>query len=89
MAVRLENLTDRPVLLPLASGESLRLSPRDTSEPLEDHEVQASTRVEKLVAQGVITVHGPSKRAGATTPKNTTGSKGGEKSAEGAKKTTG
>ena len=63
MTVKLENLTDRPVLLTLSSGEVLRLSPGETSDDLEDVEVRSSSKIEKLVTQGVITVQEPRRTA--------------------------
>jgi hypothetical protein len=57
VAVRLENLTDRPVLLDLPSGRSLRLSPRDGSPRLSSAEVRGSGMVEKLVRRGILAVH--------------------------------
>ena len=61
MTVKLENLTDRPILLTLSSGEFLRISPGETSDDLEDVAVQSSTKIEKLVAQGVVMMHEPRK----------------------------
>jgi hypothetical protein len=59
MAVKLENLSDRPVLLTLATGDSLRLSPGEISAALADV-VKASPKVEKLLAQRVIAVQASS-----------------------------
>jgi len=87
MPVRLENLTDRPVLLTLSTGDTLRLSPWETSESLEELEVQASPKVEKLVARGVITVHEPRKRA-AKKGETAKASQAGEGSAEKKKQST-
>jgi hypothetical protein len=88
MPVRLENLSDRPVLLILSSGDTLRLAPGETSEGLEDVEVRASAKVDKLVGQGVITVHEPPKRSAQRQAKRSTQTQEGEKSAEETKKTT-
>jgi hypothetical protein len=89
MPVRLENLTDRPVLLTLSTGDTLRLSPWETSESLEELEVQASPKVEKLVARGVITVHEPRKRAAAAKKSETAkASQAGKGSAEEKKQST-
>ena len=71
MTVKLENLTDRPVLLTLSTGDILRLSPGETSESLEDVTVQASGKIDKLVANGVITVHEPKRPTGKTTRRAT------------------
>lgn len=56
MSIKLENLTDRPVLLVLSSGESLRLSPGETSAELHEVEIQNNLKVDKLVKQRVIAV---------------------------------
>ncbi|HEX2086382.1 MAG TPA: hypothetical protein VHF89_11915 [Solirubrobacteraceae bacterium] len=56
MPVRLENLTSRPVLLVLASGDTLRISPREVSETVDDVEVAENRAVDKLVTRGVIAV---------------------------------
>jgi hypothetical protein len=87
VTVRLENLTDRPVLLTLSTGDVLRLSPGEMSEGLEDVEVQASTKIEKLVAQGVITMHEPPKRSTAKKVEKTSPQES-EKKDGGAKETT-
>ncbi len=57
MSVTIENLTTRPVLLPLNSGQTLHLAPRLTSAPLLDVEVEQNAKVEKLQGQNVIAVH--------------------------------
>jgi hypothetical protein len=64
MPVTLENLTDRPVLLTLGGGEALRLSPGETSEPLDDVELEAVGKIGKLVERGVVRVHEPKKAEG-------------------------
>jgi hypothetical protein len=56
VAVRVENLTDRPVQLDLPSGRSVRLSPRDRSSPLTSAEVRGSGMIDKLVRRGVLAV---------------------------------
>jgi hypothetical protein len=63
MPARLENLTARPVVLVLASGEPLRLAPREVSEDVADVEVTRSARVAELAERGVIAVHRPAPRA--------------------------
>ncbi len=56
MAKVLRNLTDRPVLLTLSSGETLRLSPRQEFDEVEDVDVSHSDKLDQLVAAGVITI---------------------------------
>jgi hypothetical protein len=56
VAVRVENLTDRPVQLDLPSGRSVRLSPRDHSPGLTSAEVRGSGMIDKLVRRGVLAV---------------------------------
>jgi hypothetical protein len=56
MPARLENLTGRPVVLALASGEPLRLAPGEVSGALADVEVERSTAVDDLVARGHVAV---------------------------------
>jgi hypothetical protein len=56
VAVRVENLTDRPVQLDLPSGRSVRLSPRDLSSGLTSAEVRGSGMIDKLVRRGVLAV---------------------------------
>jgi hypothetical protein len=70
VSFRLENLTSSPVLIDLASGDALRLSPGETSESLAEVEVEGSRKAAKLVGRGVIAVHrqtsaqGKAKRGG-------------------------
>jgi hypothetical protein len=69
LPARLENLTGRPVVLALASGEPLRLAPGAVSGPLADVEVDRSAAVADLVARGHVAVHpdrAPPARARAT-----------------------
>jgi hypothetical protein len=57
MGVRLRNLqTSRPVIVPLNTGASLRLSPGQVSDELPDVAVADSPKVDKLLAQGLIDV---------------------------------
>jgi hypothetical protein len=58
MPVTIENLTDRPVLLTLSSGETLRLAPGQRFPGLEDVEVKNNPKVDKLVMQRVVAIHG-------------------------------
>jgi hypothetical protein len=57
LPARLENLTGRPVVLALASGEPLRLAPGEVSGALADVEVDRSAAVGDLVARGHVAVH--------------------------------
>jgi hypothetical protein len=57
MPYKIENLTMRPVLLPLISGQTLRLAPRETSSELKDVEVKNNPKVQKLQERCVITLH--------------------------------
>jgi len=52
----LKNLTDRPVLLTLTTGEALRLSPGDSSPVLADVEIANNPKVEKLASQRVVAI---------------------------------
>jgi hypothetical protein len=99
MPVQLQNLTTRPVLLTLSTGETLRLSPGETSETLEDVEVRGSTKLEKLISRSVITMQehprrssarkaGKSTKSDATTTDSGESTTGSEPSADvGAEKT--
>jgi hypothetical protein len=62
MAVRVRSLlTSRPIVVPLGSGSTLRLSPGQTSDEIPDVEVQNNPKVEKLKDQGVIVVESAAK----------------------------
>ena len=57
MAVRIRSLvTSGPVLVPLSSGTTLRLSPGQVSDDLPDVEVANNAKVGKLQRQGMIDV---------------------------------
>jgi hypothetical protein len=57
MAVRIRNLvTSGPVLVPLSSGTTVRLSPGQVSDDLPDVEVANNAKVDKLQRQGMIDV---------------------------------
>jgi hypothetical protein len=56
MAIKIENITDRKVIVRLSSGETLHIAPRTTSEELNDVEVQ-NAKVEKLLQRRVIALH--------------------------------
>lgn len=68
MPVTIENLTNRPVLLRLNSGETLHLAPRLTSGALADVEVEANAKVEKLLGQQVIAIHPVKEKAPVNQP---------------------
>lgn len=57
MPVKIENLTNRLVLLRLNSGQTLHLSPRETSEEVRETEVMSNVKVQKLEGRRVISVH--------------------------------
>ena len=55
-------LTSRPLLVPLSSGATLRLSPGQTSRELPDREAMHNPKIDKLRRRGhvdVRTVTGP------------------------------
>ena len=57
MAVRIWNLgTSCPILVPLASGATLRLSPGQASEEIPDVEVVDNAKVDKLRRQRLIDI---------------------------------
>jgi hypothetical protein len=57
MAVRIRSLAPSgPVLVPLTTGASIRLSPGQVSADLPDVEVANNAKVDKLKRQGVIDV---------------------------------
>ncbi len=55
MARKIQNLTDRKVLVRLSSGETLHIAPRGTSAELSDVEVQ-NAKVRKLQDGRVISL---------------------------------
>jgi hypothetical protein len=57
MPVTVENLTNRPVLLRLNSGQTLHLAPRTTSGEILDVEVKSNAKVQKLQDRRVIALH--------------------------------
>ena len=65
MPYEIENLTMRPVLLSLTSGETLRLSPRETSSQLRDVEVSNNPKIQKLKEQCVIALNETRQNGGA------------------------
>jgi hypothetical protein len=82
MPVTLENLTNRPVLLTLGGGESLRLSPGERSGPLDDVELETSGKIGKLVARGVVALHEPEPSRPAKKAERSGRSRGGDGAAE-------
>ncbi|MCP4428740.1 MAG: hypothetical protein GY803_30005 [Chloroflexi bacterium] len=67
MPVKIENITSRPVLLRLNSGQTLHLAPRKTSEEIREVEVSNNAKVQKLQERHVIALRKapkPKKRAG-------------------------
>lgn len=57
MAIRIKSLlVSGPVVIPLNSGATVRLSPGQTSDELADVEVADSAKVAKLAGRGVIAV---------------------------------
>lgn len=69
-----------PVIVPLASGASLRLSPGETSPELPDVEAEANPALEKFVARGLVEVGqvdaGRSDAEGAAGPSRSKGGRG-------------
>ena len=57
MPVKIENITSRPVLLRLNSGQTLHLAPRTTSKEVREVEVSNNARVQKLRDRHVIALH--------------------------------
>ena len=57
MSFKIENLTTRPVLLRLNSGQTLHLAPRTISAELIDVEVENNPKVLKLKDLCVIGLH--------------------------------
>ncbi len=54
MRVKIQNLSNRPVLLRLNSGQTLHIDPRKTSEEVLDVEIERNAKASKLVARRVI-----------------------------------
>jgi len=54
--VTIENLSNRPVLIELNSGDTLYLMPRATSKAILEVEIEGNARVAKLRQRGVIDV---------------------------------
>jgi len=64
MPKRIENLSRRPILFLLASGDPMRLSPGAVSGSLADVEVTGDEKIDGLVARGIIVVHDQDEEAG-------------------------
>ncbi len=62
MPVEIENLTNRPVLLRLNSGNTMHLAPCTTSTQILDVEVNNNSKVQKLQDRKVIALHPAIKR---------------------------
>jgi hypothetical protein len=77
MSYQVRNLTNRPVLLTLSTGEALRLSPGQTSPVLADVAVANNEKLDKLVAQRVIALDA-SRGAARAASRRTTASEGDE-----------
>jgi hypothetical protein len=55
MAVKIENLTDKPLWLRLNSGASLCVAARGSCSELPKHEVEDNAQLDKLEQRGTIT----------------------------------
>jgi len=56
MPVSIENLTNRPVLLRLNSGQTLHLAPHSTSAEIIEVEVKGNSKVQRLQERHVISL---------------------------------
>jgi hypothetical protein len=57
MAVRIRSLLGAgPIMIPLSTGRYVRLSPGQSSDKLQDVEVAANAKIDKLRGQGLIEV---------------------------------
>ncbi len=68
MPVSITNMLPRPVLLPLSSGEWLRLEPGETSHEIPDVEVKNNPKLNKLQAQRAIGIQAQQSRAAPPAP---------------------
>lgn len=57
MFLKIENLTDRPVIFQLNSGQGLHLAPYGSSEEIQEVEVRENAKVQKLQERRVIALH--------------------------------
>jgi len=62
MSVKIENVTNRPVLLRLNSGKTLHLAPNTTSTEILEVDVNNNSKVHKLQDRKVIALHKVVKR---------------------------
>lgn len=60
MPVVITNLSSTPILVPLNSGGSLRVSPGKVSDAVPDIEVKDSPKIDKLLSQRAISVESQS-----------------------------
>jgi len=67
----IRNLSDRPVLIALNGGGSLRVSPGTVSEPVPEVDVQDNPTIDKLLQQRAIAVVSESADNGAATEGDT------------------
>lgn len=54
MPFRLTNRAKHLLIVPLNSGESVHLAPGETSEAIEDYELQRNDKVDKLLTMNLI-----------------------------------
>lgn len=57
MPYQIENLTMRPVIFSLTTGETLRLSSKEISSELRDVEVKNNPKIQKLVDQRIVALY--------------------------------
>ncbi|MBV7328186.1 hypothetical protein KFU94_07975 [Chloroflexi bacterium TSY] len=57
MSIKIQNVTNRPVLLRLNSGRTLHLDPRGTSSEIRNVEVKNNAKVQKLQERRIIALH--------------------------------
>jgi hypothetical protein len=56
MSIQITNLSNRPIVLTLSSGNTLHLAPNATSPELQDVEVKNNDKIDKLRGQFVISI---------------------------------
>jgi hypothetical protein len=69
MFKKIENLTTRLVILPLNSGRTLYISPKNTSEDVLNVEVKDNSMVKRLRERGEIALHPVEERKVGRRPK--------------------
>jgi hypothetical protein len=57
MPVKIENSTNKPVMLRFNSGQTIYLGPKVTSKEIMDVEVKNNHKVQKLKDRHIITLH--------------------------------